>query len=774
MVEHYLKKELYERVRKDNNIFDFLQNTSLDGVWYWDLHAPENRWLNPTFWKVLGYDPDEMPPLTDTWMSVVLPEDLHIISDCQKKHSEGCLDCENHVIRYIHKDTSIVWMKCRGMVVHDMNNHPARMLGVYTQVTAFKKVELELKKKNEELKLVNEKLDQVRSNFETFFNSIEDFLFVMDLHGCIMHVNSEMVKRLGYSEDELLGMHIMQVYPNAVRIEAGLAVVDVVQGVAKNSPMPFITKQGSLIPVEIQLSKGTWNSEEAYFGVAKDVTMLKLSEEKFSKVFQFNPTPCAMIDLESEKYFDANVAYCELLGLCLDDILGKDFLSLGIISEDAVEELIENLRRESRLINHEIVLNVEGKQKQVLLSVMDMDIQKRQIRFFVVHDVTDIRNAERSLSESEKKYRQLFEYMNSALMLCEMIYDEKENPTDFRFLEVNPTFETMIGFKAKDIVGRTAKEMFPNLEDYWLSSFGTVAKTGIPIAFEDYLKDTNRYYETRSFSPQKDTFVAIFCDTTGRKLFENELKTAKEKAEESERLKSAFLANMSHEIRTPMNGILGFADLLKEQLLSVEEQQRYIGIIEQSGQRMLNIINDLINISKVESGQMKLYMTEVNINDQLNFVYHFFELEAKSKGVELKVAFSLPDNVAYIVTDNEKLYAVLINLIKNAIKFSDKGTVFIGYEVQSDRLLFYVKDSGPGIPVDKLKMVFERFLQVNKDFTKAHEGAGLGLAICRGYIELLGGEIWAESDGVSGSQFYFTLPVTPQAKKGSSPAQRSE
>lgn len=765
MHEHYLKKELYENVRKDISIFDFLQSTSLDGVWFWDLNAPDNRWLNPTFWKVLGYDPEGKPHLSESWRSVIYPDDLEIISNCQKKHCDGCQDCDNHVIRFIHKDGSTVWMKCRGMVVNDTNGSPKRMLGVYTQVTATKKAEQELKKANEELKRINDKLKLVSRNFQTFFNTVEDFLFVMDLRGYLVQVNSEMVKRLGYTEEELLGMHIMHVYPSAVRIEAGLAVVDVVQGVAKHSPMPLLTKENTLIPVEMQLAKGFWNSEEVYFGVAKDVTMLKLSEEKFAKVFQLSPMPCAMLDRQSGHYFDANLAFSELMEMPLDEIVGKNFMTLGVVSKKNIQEILLLLSQNKRLLNYEVELNVAGKMKHVLFSVMDIDLQDNQIRFFVVHNVTDIRVAQRSLYKSERKYKLLFETMNSALMMCEMIYDEKGNPIDFRHLEINPAFEEMMGCKAKDVVGVTARELFPHLEEYWVDAFAKLVETGESITFEYYLQDLKLFFNVRAFLLQSNTFVAIFSDTTERRTFEEELKTAKEKAEASERLKSAFLANMSHEIRTPMNGILGFADLLKEPMLTEQEQHKYISIIEQSGQRMLSLINDLINISKVESGQMKVYLSEVNVNQQLHFVYSFFEPEAVSRDIALTMDCSLPDADSYIVSDDEKLYAVLVNLIKNAIKFTDSGTIAIGYEVLLDKLLFYVKDTGPGIPVDKLKYIFERFRQVEDNYTLSHEGAGLGLAISKGYIELLHGQIWAESDGENGAQFYFTLPVTPHPKK---------
>ncbi len=248
-------------------------------------------------------------------------------------------------------------------------------------------------------------------------------------------------------------------------------------------------------------------------------------------------------------------------------------------------------------------------------------------------------------------------------------------------------------------------------------------------------------------------------NVTSRIKAEEELIVQKERAEESDRLKSAFLANMSHEIRTPMNGILGFAELLKNPQLSGDEQQVFISVIEKSGERMLNIINDLINISKVESGQMEVSMLETNINEQLDFLYNFFKLEALQKGIELIQKSPLPSNKAIIYTDREKLYAILTNLIKNAIKFTKDGFVEFGYVLKENMLEFYVKDSGIGISKEKQNSVFERFIQADVSLSRGYEGAGLGLSISKAYVELLGGSIWLESEEGNGSKFYFTFPV---------------
>jgi len=248
-----------------------------------------------------------------------------------------------------------------------------------------------------------------------------------------------------------------------------------------------------------------------------------------------------------------------------------------------------------------------------------------------------------------------------------------------------------------------------------------------------------------------------------RNDIERKLVFAKEKAEESDRLKSAFLANMSHEIRTPMNGILGFADLLDQPMLSEEERRKYVGIIQKSGERMLNLINDLIDISKVEAGQMKLVNTDLNINRQIEHIYAFFKPEVEKKKIQLLYNNQLTEEEAIIKTDKEKINAILTNLVKNAIKYSDKGSIEIGYEKKDNNLEFYVKDTGIGIMGAQLDAIFDRFVQADISDTRAYQGAGLGLTITKAYVEILGGKIWVKSVVNKGSTFYFTIPYHQSA-----------
>ena len=238
----------------------------------------------------------------------------------------------------------------------------------------------------------------------------------------------------------------------------------------------------------------------------------------------------------------------------------------------------------------------------------------------------------------------------------------------------------------------------------------------------------------------------------------HELKKAKEKAEESDKFKSAFIANISHEIRTPMSGILGFAELLKMSDNSDENQATYVEAIIASGKRMLEIINDLINISRIEAGYVEVKTEPTDIYQLFDELYTFFSPDANKKEIELKINIELPKHKSLIETDKTKVSQVLTNLIKNAIKFTKVGFIEFGCKMKDDTCLFYVKDTGTGIKLEYQEVIFERFEQGKISTSEIQEGVGLGLAISKSYVQLLGGTIWLESSFSKGSVFYFTIP----------------
>ena len=278
------------------------------------------------------------------------------------------------------------------------------------------------------------------------------------------------------------------------------------------------------------------------------------------------------------------------------------------------------------------------------------------------------------------------------------------------------------------------------------------------------LLEKNQEYERMNKSLNKN-YKRLTISKEKLKETNVKLEKAKVKAEESDKLKSAFLANMSHEIRTPMNGIMGFAELLKSGNLSPEENKNYIEIIEKSGMRLLSIINDIVDISKIEAGQMMVSYSTTNVDEQLRYLQTFFNPETQDKGIQLILKKSLDAEETIISTDPEKLYAILINLAKNAIKYTVKGSIEFGYEKKDNQIEFFVEDTGIGISKDRQKAIFERFIQADFNDKMARQGAGLGLAIAKAYVELLGGKIWVESEIDKGSKFYFSIPDLIQTEE---------
>lgn len=254
----------------------------------------------------------------------------------------------------------------------------------------------------------------------------------------------------------------------------------------------------------------------------------------------------------------------------------------------------------------------------------------------------------------------------------------------------------------------------------------------------------------------------LIQEIDNRKEIERQLVISKEKAEESDRLKSAFLANMSHEIRTPMNGIIGFTSLLTEPGLSGSKKDKYIKIIQKSGNRMLNTVNDIIEVSKIETGQVSKFISSINVNLLIEELFNFFKLEVEKKGIELNYSTAFENDDATISTDGLMFNSILTNLIKNAIKYTEEGSINFGYHIKDNLLEFFVKDTGIGISKERQQAIFERFVQADIEDKRAHQGSGLGLAIAKTYVQILGGEIWLESETEKGSSFFFTHPIVKE------------
>ena len=285
-------------------------------------------------------------------------------------------------------------------------------------------------------------------------------------------------------------------------------------------------------------------------------------------------------------------------------------------------------------------------------------------------------------------------------------------------------------------------------------------------AYESHGVLDNRIFEishTGMMYQGKKTMLEIFQDITDRKQSEEELIYAKEKAEEGDRLKTAFLNNISHEIRTPMNAIVGFCALLGEPDLNEQSRMDYIEVIIQSSNHLLAIISDIVDISNIEANIVKIAKNGININSTFKSLYDQFLPKVSEKKIQLICESDIPDSDALIVTDNTKLKQILINLINNAIKFTDKGYVKVGCVLRDKFLEFCVSDTGIGIGEEYYQRIFDRFYQVQLSISRLYEGTGLGLAISKANVELMGGKIWLTSEPGKGSTFFFSIPYEKQA-----------
>lgn len=618
-----------------------------------------------------------------------------------------------------------------------------------------------------ERKEAEDLLKRTHQNYETFFHTIDDFLFVLDDKGNIIYTNNTVSKRLGYTPEELVGISVLMMHPPERREEAARTVGEMLDGITESCPIPLITKSGIQIPVETRIFHGIWNDNPAIFGISKDISKIKLSEEKFAKVFYLNPSTCGLSDLDTGEYIEVNDQFYSLLGFEKNEVIGKTAQELGILTAESAKSILQNANSDGKLINVEADLKAKnGDIKHVLMSAENIYVQDKKYRYTVVHDITERKQVEAELSFNKTNLELALEASQMGSWIFHIAKNKRifDNQTcsllgldRTSFKGTSEEFFEAIHPDDRQLVRAALKK---NLEQkaLYIAEYRVVWSDGSI----HYISARGKLLCDEKGNPQMIT--GINWDITDRKKAEQELIIAKERAEKSDRLKSTFIANMSHEIRTPMNGILGFAEILKEPDLTGEEQQQYINIIEKSGMRMLNIINDIIDISKIEAGLMKINLKESNIDEQIEYLCTFFKPEVEAKGMKLFFNKTVPESKTVIITDREKLYAIFTNLIKNTIKYSKEGTIEIGYSKKNETLDFYVKDTGIGIPKEKQEAIFERFIQVNSGDEITAQGAGLGLSITKAYVEILGGTIGVESEEGVGSTFFFSLPCNPEAE----------
>lgn len=381
----------------------------------------------------------------------------------------------------------------------------------------------------------------------------------------------------------------------------------------------------------------------------------------------------------------------------------------------------------------------------------------------VFRDITEQTKTEQSLRESEQKFRLAFQTNPDSINLNRI--------SDGMYIDVNEGFTKLMGYTREEVIGKSSLELKiwhdPADRERLVSG---LRQKGYVENLEALFRKKNGELATGLMSARilrvnnEDVILNVTRDISDRKQTLQELIAAKEKAEQSDKLKTAFLQNMSHEIRTPLNGILGFAELLNEEDITPEEVKKYSDIINSSGNRLFDLINSLIDISKIEAGLEEVSLNDVKPDELIHEMVQQFEVVTGSRNVIIKSDIPFDNRPCIMYSDRLKLRQVLSNLISNALKFTSEGTITVGYTLQPAEIMFHVKDTGIGISEEHIERIFDRFFQANTSISRGHGGTGLGLPLCKGMIELLGGRIWAESKPGKGSSFYFTVPYRSQPR----------
>lgn len=492
-----------------------------------------------------------------------------------------------------------------------------------------------------------------------------------------------------------------------------------------------------------------------------EIEKAETSAEKYANLYDFAPSGYFSLNCEGE-ICKLNFNGAKLLHRERSKLINTQFnLFIEPTTRSNFNDFLDKILETNTKQSCEVRLSIP-KKPAAFLYIESLFLETEQEYMLTAIDVTKRKEAEQRAKDIDAKWKTLFQ---DTPKLAVKGYDKNGN-----IIYWNKAAEAFYGYTAEEAIGSKLTDLIvpEEAKTYVNAAIAEMLRTKIPTAsseakFKCKNGATIEVFSSHTYVQNPDGEPEMYCidvDLSESKKAEADLIKAKEKAEESDRLKSAFLANMSHEIRTPMNGILGFADLLKEPNLTGEQQQDYIKIIEQSGTRMLNIINSIMNISKIESGVFEVNKTEVNINETIKYMYTFFKPEVEAKGIEFSFKNALPLKTSVIHTDKEKLIAILTNLVKNSIKFTQKGSIAFGYIQIGENLEFYVKDTGIGIADDRQKAIFERFIQEDIQDKLAFQGAGLGLSISKAFVEMLGGKLWMKSIIGRGSTFYFSIPYS--------------
>jgi len=633
-----------------------------------------------------------------------------------------------------------------------------------------------------DLKKTKEELEESKENFKGFFNSNPSSTFVWEFENndfVLKEVNEASQKLTNNQAAGFIGMKASEIYKDLPLLIEKLKKCYHSKKTIEfefnyqnrfHGTYDWISFRFAFLnPNKVILYADSINERK------KVQDALKQSEEKYKHLVE-TASDAIYLMAEDGRIMDTNNSACQMLGRTKDEILklNIDDIDPNFPLEDFLK-FWEKVPYDQQNIFETTHKRKDGSLIPIEISGKKYKIGEETFYYGVARDITERKKAEADLikakenaEESELKFRSIYENVPVGIF--------RSTPSG-KVLSANPAFLEIYGFKnLKELQNTPADDFYCESNDRKKMLDG-LEKKGIVKNFltQERKKDGSIIWvesDYRAVKNKKGKIIYIdgnMQDITKRKLIEKELIEAKEKAEESDYLKSTFLANMSHEIRTPMNGIIGFSEMFLKENISKDKRKFYANVVIDSGKQLLKIVDDILDISMIESNTIKLVKDKVIVNNVLMNLFAIFNGQLDSNAIKLQVHKTLNDEQSTIYTDNQRFQQVLTNLINNAIKFTQVGHIKFGYLLKEKNLEFYVEDTGLGIDTNNLDKIFERFTQAEKSTSQVYGGTGLGLSISKHLVELLGGNIWVESKKGKGSKFFFTIPYNPVMLKNSKP-----
>ena len=682
-------------------------------------------------------------------------------------------------------------------------------------INEYEAIYEELRQTNDELLQTKQKAEESEAKFKGIFNHANIGIATATMNGTISNVNKEFKNLLGYSEQELLKMTFKDfTHPEDLDKENEL-IHQLLTGEIDNYRIEkrYIHKKGGVIWVDLSIAvmKDDKGDFVLFIGMVRDITEQKKAEQEIKyRESLFNNVLDTIPDMVSIHDKDLNILYSNWNGFGEVPFDCRKFNTKCYKTYRNYDEICPDCQAinvlKTKTPHHSEAELPDN--SWIDLRVIPLIDEKGECNMFVewVRDISDLKDSEKQLKEQNEEYlsvneelrqtnEELYVAKNQAQENESMLMAAMENSqAGIAIAEVPSGKLKYVNNAGMFIRGKSEEEIVKNIDvDKYVASWQIMHFDGTPYKPDEvplaravlYGEKNSKEFIVRrennedryvwanaapihNHNGEQIAAIVVFLDITDRKLGElklqevnTELLKAKDKAEESDRLKTEFINNMSHEIRTPMNGIIGFSKMLDKPDISDEKRTYYSKIVQNSSQQLLRIIDDILAISTLETKQEKIKESEFGLNDVLMELFSVFNLKSKERNIPIYIKKALHDEQSYIISDKAKINKIISNLLENAIKYTIKGFIELGYYIENQHVVLYVKDTGIGIAPENHKVIFERFSQEDKEVSIEHGGLGLGLSISKENAQLLGGDITLESEKGKGSTFYVSIPYKP-------------